>query len=658
MRHFTDYTNSKSMSTSKLKKSSGIQEKFSGRVHNKTGKRKNLSLQYSFWMVLPALYACGGGGGTFFDINNNNGSTETLTLARSLHFTIANGGGSASNAHTLGTFDTTDSSGATITYTLEALTGGADNTSLFSLNNNVLEFIGSITYDASSAVDNMYGIVLRATSANYSESSTIYVTVSSASSAQAALDKILTITNDDYSSISSDELKLVGSGVNDTLLSRYRDALAAETDPLTEAKIQEIIDTVSANLAQLFANGNVIPANVGRLDVSKATNMVAMFNSASSFNHDIGGWDVSKVTSMVAMFDSATAFDQDIGSWDVSSVTDMSFMFNLASSFNHDIGRWDVGNVTDMSFMFSGASSFNHDIGGWDVRNVETMNQMFSGASSFNHDIGRWDVSNVTNMRFMFSQASLFNHDIGQWNISSLTDATNMFNGTSMSSENYDALLLGWSTLNSVAGETTINTGVTFGADGRSYTHATAHARFTDATADGGYGWTITGDTRVTGDAYVYGTAAANTLTANNNAIATTFHGLAGNDTITGGTANDQIYGGRGNDTLTGGAGADTFYYLYDNAGSDTIRDFSKSQGDKIDISNLLIDLGYDANNVTDDVSDSNILNFATTSINSSSNGVVTITGADFESVYITFEGISSTTILNSYIFDGTFILS
>ena len=67
--------------------------------------------------------------------------------------------------------------------------------------------------------------------------------------------------------------------------------------------------------------------------------------------------------------------------------------------------------------------------------------------------------------------------------------------------------------------------------------------------------------------------------------------GNAGTDTLDGGSGNDTLSGGDGSDTLTGGSGADTFVFKHGETGSDTITDFSTSDGDKIDIHDLLI--GY-----------------------------------------------------------------
>jgi Ca2+-binding RTX toxin-like protein len=71
-----------------------------------------------------------------------------------------------------------------------------------------------------------------------------------------------------------------------------------------------------------------------------------------------------------------------------------------------------------------------------------------------------------------------------------------------------------------------------------------------------------------------------------------TINGGTGNDviwgsdateTIIGGDGNDILFGGSGSDTLTGGLGADTFEFTV-TAGSDTITDYSKSDGDVLKI--------------------------------------------------------------------------
>ncbi|MBA1188210.1 type I secretion C-terminal target domain-containing protein [Pseudomonas entomophila] len=61
-----------------------------------------------------------------------------------------------------------------------------------------------------------------------------------------------------------------------------------------------------------------------------------------------------------------------------------------------------------------------------------------------------------------------------------------------------------------------------------------------------------------------------------------------GNDLLDGGDGDDILIGGKGNDTLIGGAGADTFIWRAGDTGNDVIKDFKASEGDRIDLRDLL----------------------------------------------------------------------
>lgn len=74
-------------------------------------------------------------------------------------------------------------------------------------------------------------------------------------------------------------------------------------------------------------------------------------------------------------------------------------------------------------------------------------------------------------------------------------------------------------------------------------------------------------------------------------------HAGAGNDFVAGGWGADTLYGDAGNDKLVGGIGADILYggtgadtFIFDsiNTGVDTVKDFSKAQGDVLDLSQIL----------------------------------------------------------------------
>ncbi len=67
-----------------------------------------------------------------------------------------------------------------------------------------------------------------------------------------------------------------------------------------------------------------------------------------------------------------------------------------------------------------------------------------------------------------------------------------------------------------------------------------------------------------------------------------TLDGGKGNDILLGGTGNDTLIGGQGNDTLIGGLGGDTFVWKAGDTGTDVIKDFKASEGDRIDLRDLL----------------------------------------------------------------------
>ena len=222
--------------------------------------------------------------------------------------------------------------------------------------------------------------------------------------------------------------------------------------------------------------------DIGGWDVSNVSSMFNLFRDATSFNQNIGGWDVSNTGDMGYMFSGATAFNQDIGSWNVSKVYNMFSLFSGAESFNQDIGSWDVSKATMMSYMFRGANVFNQDISSWNVSGVYEMANMFSWTSNFNQDISSWDVSRVINMTEMFSNAIAFNQDIGSWDVGNVTKMTDMFKDITLSTNNYNNILIGW------AGQT-VNNDINFNGGNSKYSPGeAADAR---AVLTGTYGWTI-----------------------------------------------------------------------------------------------------------------------------------------------------------------------
>ena len=188
---------------------------------------------------------------------------------------------------------------------------------------------------------------------------------------------------------------------------------------ITATDVLNLTGTTNLQDAFAFCPSLVTVPSMNSWDVSSITNMHYMFNGATSFNQNIGNWNVSSVLDMFGMFNGAVAFNQDIGGWVPSSVTEMYSMFRNAASFNPDIGNWNVSSVLDMRYMFWGAASFNQDISGWNVSNVTTMWGMFLDAVSFDQNVGGWDITSIEHM-------------------------DSMFDGVTLSTANYNAILIGF----------------------------------------------------------------------------------------------------------------------------------------------------------------------------------------------------------------------
>ncbi|WP_146029760.1 Ig-like domain-containing protein, partial [Stutzerimonas stutzeri] len=119
-------------------------------------------------------------------------------------------------------------------------------------------------------------------------------------------------------------------------------------------------------------------------------------------------------------------------------------------------------------------------------------------------------------------------------------------------------------------------------------------------------------------------------------------NGGAGNDILYGQGGNDILIGGEGNDILYGGTGADTFVWKAGDIGNDVIKDFNASEGDRIDLRDLL-----------QGENDGNILNYlridtATSTLQISTTGVLNDSGSNAD-VTIKLENSGSAVNLSSY---------
>jgi len=223
------------------------------------------------------------------------------------------------------------------------------------------------------------------------------------------------------------------------------------------------------NMSYMFSYATSANPNTSNWDTSAVTDMSFMFESSSLANPDTSGWDTSSVTTMLGMFQFAPLANPDTLNWDTSSVTTMVAMFQYARLANPDTRNWDTSSVTDMSYMFNQANSAIPDTSGWDTSSVTDMKLMFQYTFLANPDTSGWDTANVTDMSQMFLGASSFDQDIGSWDVASLTQAKFMFLDATLSTPNYDSLLIGWSSQ-------LLNTGVSFHGGNSTYCNPDAIA--------------------------------------------------------------------------------------------------------------------------------------------------------------------------------------
>ncbi len=241
-------------------------------------------------------------------------------------------------------------------------------------------------------------------------------------------------------------------------------------------KIIEISQWGNLNLGNggsyFYGCFNLVLTATDAPNMTDVTTMYRAFRGCESLGTmgNMSSWAMGSVTTMREMFYQAKSFNQPIGNWNTSKVVDMSYMFWGAWSFNQPLNNWNTSSVTTMRGLFYYASSFNQSLNNWNTSSVITMKGMFYGASSFNQPLNSWNVSSVTNMNYMFYGASSFNQDLSSWDVSRVLDMDYMFGVITLSTSNYDDLLINWS-------QQSLQSNVLFHGGYSKYSSAAASAR-------------------------------------------------------------------------------------------------------------------------------------------------------------------------------------
>jgi surface protein len=175
-------------------------------------------------------------------------------------------------------------------------------------------------------------------------------------------------------------------------------------------------------------------------------------NTSKDYIYDVKQWGTDTTwTSFVSAFLNCFNLNVTASDTPIIGATSMRTAFTSCRNLTGTpaFNNWDVSNVIVMAGMFRN-TSFNQGIGNWNVSSVASMDSMFR-ASNFNQDIGNWNVSSVANMGSMFQDNTVFDQDISNWDISNVTDFIDFLNIGTLSTSNYDALLIGWySTLKAI----------------------------------------------------------------------------------------------------------------------------------------------------------------------------------------------------------------
>jgi len=143
-------------------------------------------------------------------------------------------------------------------------------------------------------------------------------------------------------------------------------------------------------------------------------------------------------------------------------------------------------NITTFDQMFNSdaeEATFNENLNGWNTSKCTDMRGVIYGRRGYNQPMNNWDTSKVTTIEWMLCFCVSFNRDISSWNVTSVGNGGTFLYGVTLSTANYDALLISW-------GAQAVQSSVTMDFGGSKYTAggaaATARAHLVSA-----HSWTI-----------------------------------------------------------------------------------------------------------------------------------------------------------------------
>ena len=281
----------------------------------------------------------------------------------------------------------------------------------------------------------------------------------------------------------------------------YAESWSGDTDIV--GGDERFIITIDTTKAGSASDTFVLPW-IGTYDVEwgDGTSDVGVSGTQTHTYLTAGTYDVAVTATTGRIFFQSTGDRQklvDIKNWGVIEWTNFTQAFYGCPNLNvsaTDVP--DLSSVTSMTAMFATCSSLiTLDVSNWDVSSVTSMSSVFNSCISLTTlDISSWDVSGVTDMSSMFYNcSSLVGLDPQDWDINQVTNFTNFATGVTISTVNYDALLVKWeANLQSLYPDGvgyTPTISINFGNSKRSNASAFAYTKLTTPKVDGGFGWSI-----------------------------------------------------------------------------------------------------------------------------------------------------------------------
>jgi surface protein len=231
----------------------------------------------------------------------------------------------------------------------------------------------------------------------------------------------------------------------------------------------------------------------GDCDTSSVTNWQRMFRGCTNMTTcNMDGMSTASATQFHSMFyDCSSLTAIDCSGFDVSNVTSFGFgMFyncNVATSIS--VSNWNVtSGCTYFAGMFQNCQSVTSlDLSGWDTSGVTSMQNMFYRCFNADIDITGWTSVGVTDMNYFIYRVNQSNNVIvglSGLNVESIAATPTEFaDGVTLSTAEYDSILIAWSAQTVVSGQTW-----DFGSSQYTANSTAATARADLVTA----GWTIT----------------------------------------------------------------------------------------------------------------------------------------------------------------------